>query len=92
MNSSAVGGGARQPRRTGLGGKRRRQVRTGIGKVRVESQGLLELLDRFASAAVLAEGNSEVVMGVRLVRFQAESLLELAKLTRQSPNSSKLSA
>ena len=75
---SAVGGGARQPRRTGKGGERGRQIRAGIGKVRVESQRFLELPDRFTGAASLAQGNSQVVMGVGLIRFQAESLLEFA--------------
>src|ERR1035438_6729514 len=57
---SAVGGGGGWRRRIRLGGKRGVQVLAGAGKVRLESQGFLELADGFADAALPIEGGAQV--------------------------------
>src|ERR1035437_4883016 len=55
-NNSPVGGGAGRLRRMGLGGQHDLQVLARVGVVRLESQGFLELPDRFVGLALHAEG------------------------------------
>src|ERR1039457_4807266 len=65
---SAVGGGGGGRRRIRLGGKRGVQVLAGAGKVRLESQGFLELADGFAGAALPIEGGAQVAVGLDVIR------------------------
>ena len=56
-----------------LGSQRGLQVLARVGIVRLESQGFLELSDRLGGSALPVEGDAEVVVGVGVIRFQAEA-------------------
>ena len=65
-------------RGTGLGPEHCVEVSAGVGIVGLESQRLLELANRLLVAAFAAEGDAEVIVCIRVSRFQMKGFLVLA--------------
>ena len=50
----------------------------GAGAIRFEPDGFPEVPDRLVHLASLAQGGAQVVVGLGVIRFQADCFLELA--------------
>jgi hypothetical protein len=48
----------------------------GLGVIRLQVSGFLEFANGFVQLAFPAEGDAQVVVGLRVIRFQADGLLE----------------